>query len=536
MKRTLWTRSLVLLLAAISLFDCGRSADKPDADGVVVEAPSADSGPPSYGGHIRAAYTSEPTSLDPVLGRSGGDTYYWRQMFDNLVDVDRDLNPRPSTSLASSWDISMDPHSITFHLREGVKFHDGTPFNAEAVKFNIERILDPATLATPRPSFAVIDSVDALDELTVRFNLKGPWGAGLNMLADRGGVMSSPTAIKKYGKEYGWNPVGTGPFKLKKFIAGASVNMERNDDYWGKDEEGNPLPYLDELTVNVIKDETVLSSALRAGEIEVAYLPYKDVTAFERDDRFQIEVMEGGRISVVLCFNIDMPPFDNVDLRRAAGYAINAAAMNKAVFFDRAVVADSGMWPTGSLAHNPDVPRPYYDLDEARKYLRAGGKPDGFEFTAVTWNNPALVPSTEVVRAMLKKIGINMEIEVLNVGSATDAFFHTTQYPLYVTQWSRYPEPDWLASLAYKSDGYYNAANLKRPDVDLLVEKGASLYDPADRIKVYAELDALILDEAWFVPILYGTVYATAPHKVRNLDRLLASDAKMDLTRLWLTK
>ena len=539
--RNVWTRPLVLLLAALSLLECGRSADESGADGVTVrsrtvDSHSADSSSPRYGGHLRVAYVNEPTSLDAVLGRSGGDTYYWRQMFDNLVDVDPELNPRPSTSLATSWDISTDPHSITFHLREGVTFHDGTPFNAEAVKFNIERILDPATMATPRASFTVIDSVDALNELTVRFNLKRPWGAGLNMLADRGGVMSSPTAIKTFGKEYGWNPVGTGPFKLEKVVAGTSVHMVRNENYWGTDEEGNRLPYLDEVTVHVIRDQTVLASALRAGDIDIAYLPYKDISAFERDERFQIEIMEGGNVAVALCFNVDLPPFDNVDLRRAVSYAVNPEAMNKAIFFNRAVVADAGMWPTGALAHDPDVARPYYDLDKAREYLRAGGKPDGFEFTAVTWNSPFLVPSAEVVRAMLKKIGVKMEIDVLNTGPATEAFFHARQYPLYVTQWSRYPEPDWLASLAYKSDGYYNAGNVDRPDVDRLVEKGASLYEPADRIAAYRELDALILDEAWFVSILYGTTYAAAPLKVHNLDRLMASDAKMDLRRIWLSE
>ena len=180
--------------------------------------------------------------------------------------------------------------------------------------------------------------------------------------------------------------------------------------------------------------------------------------------------------------------------------------------------------------------RPHYDPEQARAFLRAGGKPDGFEFAAVTWNSPLLVPSAEIMRAMLKKVGITMNIEVFNTAVATENFFHGRQYPLYVTQWSRYPEPDWLASLAYKSDGYYNASNLQRPDVDRLVEKGASLYELADRKAVYQILNAIVLDEAWYVPLLYGVNYAAAPRKVRNLDRLMASDGKMDLRRIWLSE
>ncbi len=529
--RSVWPRWFVLLLAVLVPMGCRGPAAESGAE---ARPQWVDDGSPRYGGHLRVGYSIEPTSLDAVLGRSGGDTYYWRQIFDNLVDVDPQLQPRPSTSLATSWEISADPHAITFHLREGVTFHDGTPFDAEAVKFNIERILDPATKATPRASFTVIDSVDVLGELTVRFRLKRPWGAGLNMLADRGGVMSSPTAVAALGDDYGWNPSGTGPFVVDKVITGTLVHLVRNENYWGTDGAGNRLPYLDEITIRVIRDQTVLASALRTGEIDLAYLPNKDVSAFERDDRFEIEVMAGGGIAVVLVFNVDKPPLDDVNLRRAVSYAIDPAVINKAIFFDRVIVADSGMWPTGAWAHDPDVARPHYDPDKARGYLRAGGKPEGFAFTAVTWNSPVLVPTSEIVRAMLKKIGVTMKIEVLNTGSATEDFFHGRRYPMYITSWSRYPEPDWLASLAYKSDGYYNPGNVLRPDIDQLVERGASLYDIGARKTVYDELNTIVLDEAWYVPLLYGVNYAAAPRKVHNLDRLMASDGKMDLRLIWI--
>ncbi len=539
MARRVRVHTLVLLLAAAGLVGCGRSENESAAAAGAGRRSgaadlSADSTSPRYGGHLRVAYHIEPTSLDAVLGRSGGDAYYWHQIFDQLVDVDPRLQPRPSTSLATSWEIATEPHAITFRLREGVVFHDGTPFNAAAVKFNVDRILDPATKATPRASMTVIDSVDVLNELTVRFNLKRPWGAGLNMLADRGGVMSSPAAVAAHGADYGWNPSGTGPFIVKKVITGTLVHLVRNENYWGTDDAGNPLPYLDEVTIRVIRDHTVRSSALRTGEIDLAYLPYKDVSAFERDDRFRIEAMAGGNIAAVLVFNIGKPPLDNVNLRRAVSCAINPEVINKAIFFNRVSVADSGMWPTGAWAHDADVARPRYDPDKARAFLRAGGKPDGFEFTAVTNNNPLLVPTAEILRAMLKKIGVTMSIDVLTTGSATENFFHGRQYPMYLTSWSRYPEPDWLASLAYKSDGYYNPGNLQRPDIDELVERGASLYELAARKAVYHELNTIVLNEAWYVPLLYGVNYATAPRKVRNLERLMGWDGKMNLRLIWL--
>jgi peptide/nickel transport system substrate-binding protein len=489
-----------------------------------------------YGGHLRVGYAIEPTSLDAVLGRSGGDAYYWHQIYDQLVDANPDLSPRPSTSLATSWAVSDNPHAITFHLRDGVKFHDGNRFDAEAVKFNIERILDPRTMATPRASMTVIESVDVVDELTVRFNLRRSWGAGLNMLADRGGVMNSPEKVAALGKDYGWSPAGTGPFKVNKVITGTYVHLVRNEDYWGIDENGNRLPYLDEITIRVIRDQTVLASALRTGEIDIAYLPYKDVAAFQRDERFQIDVMPGGNIAAVLVFNVTKAPLDDVNLRLAIAHAIDPVVINKAIFFNRVTVADSGMWPEGAWAHDPDVERPTYDPEQALVYLARAGRPDGFEFTAVTINSPTLIPTAEIVRVMLKKVGITMNIEVLNVTSATERFFHGRAYPMYLSGWSRYPEPDWLASLAYKSDGYYNAGNAPRPDVDALVEAGASLYAVSERKVVYDELNALILREAWFTPLLYGVNYAAAPQRVRNLDRLMGWDGKMDLREIWLQR
>ena len=501
---------------------------------VLALASSAFGEQPRYGGHLRVGYTLEPMSLDAVLGRSGGDAYYWRQIFDQLVDADPDLTPRPATSLATSWQISEDPHAITFELRRGVTFHDGAPFNAEAVKFNVERILDPATMATPRASMTVLESVDVLGEHTVRFNLKRPWGAGLNMLADRGGVMSSPAAVRELGRDYGWNPSGTGPFRVVKAVTGTSVHLARNARYWGVDDAGNRLPYLDEVTIRVIRDETVLVSALRTGEIDVAYLPYKDVSAFRRDRRFRIETMAGGGIAHVFAFNVAQPPLDDLRLRRAVVHAIDPRAINTAIYFDNAILADSGMWPVGAWAHEPSSARPGYDPERARELLRLAGKPNGFEFTAVTNNNALHIPAAEIVRAMLKRVGITMHIEVLNAGVATERFFHGRQYPLYMTGWSRYPEPDWLASLAYKSDGYYNAGNLPRPDIDALVERGASFYDIPARRRVYLELNDIVLREAWFVPLIYGVNYATAPLRVRNLDRLMGWDGKMNLREIWI--
>lgn len=491
---------------------------------------------PQTGGHLRVGYTIEPTSLDPVAGRSGGDTYYWRPMFDQLIDLDQAGLPDPSTSLAKSWETTQDPASLILNLREGVKFHDGTPFNAEAVRKNIDRILDPATKATPRNSLLNIRQAEVLGEYRVKLNLVAPWAAGFGLLADRGGAVSSPAAIARLGQDYGWNPSGTGPFKLKQVVTGSHLHLVRNEHYWGRDKAGNPLPYLDEVTIRIIKDETVLASALRSGDIDVAYLPNKAVDDFLADSRFNISRMAGGSIGATLVYNPDMAPMNDINLRRAIAHAINPADINKAVFFGKGQVADSGMWPVNSWVHQPSKARAAYDLKKAKEALAAAGKPNGFEVSIMTWNSPNLQQTAEIVRAQLSRVGIKASIEILTVGSSAEKMWGAKDHPLMLTSWSRYPEPDHIASLNYKSGGYYNASRQVNAAIDAKVHQGSRTYDQAQHKVIYNEINDIVLGNVAWHPLIYATFHAAAPKKVENLNRLMAWDGKMNLKEIWLRK
>lgn len=490
---------------------------------------------PQYGGKLRVAYQLAPGALDPVVGRSGGDAYYWRQFVDQLVDADPTLKPRPATSLAESWNIA-DPTKVELTLRKGVLFHDGTPFNAEAVKFNVERLLDPATKATPRAAFTAVESVTVVDEHLVRFNLKRPWGSVLSTLADRGGAMNSPTAVKALGPDYVFKPVSTGPFKIAEYVSGSHVRFVRNEKYWGRDEAGNPLPYLDEIVMNTVSDPTVQVAALKAGEMDLIYLPYRDVGAFESNPTYNVRKFEGGGIALTAQFNTMKPPLDNENLRLAIAYAINPEAINRAVYFGRAIIAKGGMWPTGSWAYDPTVARPTYNVAKAKEYLAKGGKPNGFELDAMLWPSELNTPSAEIIRAQLGAIGIKLNLKVYEVTVATEKFNYGQETPVFFTSWSRYPEPDWNASLIYRSDGYYNAGKRKDDRLDALIDAGAATADIAKRKEIYRKVDEIVLGEAHMVPMLYGVTYAAAPKNVMGIDDVFGWDAKMSLHRMWLRK
>jgi ABC-type transport system substrate-binding protein len=481
---------------------------------------------PSYGGHLRVGIPKFPTSLDAHLGRSGWDAYYWRQITDHLVDADRGLKPRAESSLAESWEFSENPDALTLTLRKGVTFHDGTNFDADAVKFNIDRILDAKTAATPRAAFTIITSVDVLSSHKVRFNLSRPWGSGLAMLADRWGTMNSPAAILKLGEDYGWNAVSTGPFKIKEVVSGSHIHFVQNENYWGKYKDGNRLPYLDEVTVRVVKDPSVLTASLRSGEIDLAYAPHKDAKAFKEDSNFNHFSMEAGKMQLIVIFNLAKAPVDNIYLRKAITHSIDPNFINKALYFGENTVADSGMWPTGAWAHDPNVARPHYDPKKVKEFLKQGGKPNGFEFSVVSFGS--MKPALEIIQAQLAQNGIKMNIDILSGSAINAAMYKEGKYAMAATSWSRYPEPDWIGSLMYKSDGYYNAGKLPNPELDALLEKGASLTDVEERKKVYKEVNSYVLDQSWVVPIIYQTFTAVAPKKVKGLETLTMHDGKMN--------
>jgi len=494
---------------------------------------AADATKPKYGGYLRYSYSLEPSSLDPQLGNSGGDAYYWKQMYDHIVASDPTLTPDANRSLAETWEFP-DTKTMIFHLRKNVKFHDGTDFNAAAVKFNIERIQDPANGSAARAAFLVIDKVEVTDNYTVKFLLKSPWSAGIGLMADRGGTMNSPTAIAKWGKASTFHPTGTGPFMLADYVAGASVNMVKNPNYWGKDAQGNPLPYTDGLRASIITDASTLSAALETGKIDLCFIPNKDVQKFSTNKNISIIKQEGTGISCLLYFNLAKTPMDNVNLRKAVASAIDFEAMNQAIFYGNYTVADACMWPPGTWVYDNTVPHVTYDVAKAKEYLKLGGMPNGFAMDVITWGND-FTQASQMAQAQLAQIGVTLNIKVYDVGTATAKFFATQEAPFFFTSWSRYPEPDWVAGNNFKSTAYYNPGKLPNQTVDDLITQGAAEYDLAKRKAIYRQIQEIVSDEVWMVPGLYGCTYCGYwKDRVAGVENMFGWDAKMDLRWVWL--
>jgi peptide/nickel transport system substrate-binding protein len=463
--------------------------------------------PGNFGGKIKVGVTLEPGTLDTAIPLSGGDTVYLSTMYNPLVVSDHFV-PNPKLSLAEKWEI-VDPTTITFTLRQGVKFHDGTDFDAESVKWNYTRILDPATRSAARSNLTDIDRVEAADKHTARFILKSPNAPLLTSMATvYGAGMASRTAVEKWGKEFTSHPVGTGPFIFDQWVPGSHVTVKRNPNYWEKDASGKALPYLDEVTIQAIPDDTVRYANLQTGEVQYAGINQKDWAAAEKNaDLVMAKGLPGAPVNSVLAFNLDKAPADNVNLRKAMAFALDPSVAAKNVYFGYAEVVTGGMRQPESWSYGPVPGRPLYDVAKAREFLRAGGKPDGFDVEVITYTSPQINQQTEVYQEQWSKVGIKARITTQDVTTATDSFFVKGLFPVYSTSWSGTSfEPNGPASLIYAKDAYYNPMKKPvSPELDDLIVKGRQTYDLEERKKVYQRIEEITLvEQCFFIPLLYS--------------------------------
>lgn len=474
----------------------GSSTDpKSGAGGPSSAIAPSDAGTVTRGGRVRIGVSAEPSSLDPQVGTAGYDhTFVW-SMFENLVSYDAKFNATPQ--LAEKWEV-VDPQTLRLSLRPGVKFHDGTDFNAEAVKTNLARVIDPATKSTARGQILVVDRVETPDPLTAVLKLKTPSAPLLLNLSDRGGMMMSPAALAKYGADVGRNPVGTGAFKFVDWVKDSRVTVRRNEAYWGKDERGGALPYLDELVWQVVPEEEVRLSNLDAGQLDVLDgLQAISFVKLKENAKIKPLRTEGfGTMHIRL--NLARGPLNNVNLRRAMAWGIDRDAIIKTVHLGLATTGVSPIGPAHQWAFYPDLQKKIgLDLTKAKQYLQAGGAPDGYTLSIET--NPA-DQTPEVVKEQFAKLGIKLTLDPQQVATK---FYSGNDEAFLTTSFSIRADPDGTMSELYSKDGAYNAAGrltkgeyVENPELEDLLKKATQTYDTKERAKLYNRAEEIIVMDA----------------------------------------
>jgi peptide/nickel transport system substrate-binding protein len=456
-------------------------------------------GQPRRGGTLRAGYWQEHKTLDPHLSLQVNERWLMYAVYNTLVGTDEQFNPQPE--LAESWS-NPDPKTYLFKLRQGVKFHDGTDFDAAAVKWNIDRLKDPATKSPRINDVAVVQSVEVVDRDTVKFNLSQPYAPLLAVLMDRPGFMVSPSAVQKLGPDFGRNPVGTGPFKFVQWTEGQGVTVERNPSYWNPAE-----PYLDRIEFRVVTDPTVRVTMLRSGELDlIDRIDSKDVATIRENPNLKLLQFNGGAWFGWQWW-VDKPPFDNQLLRQAIAWGINREALGKIQW------NGYGRIPPGPVTipwAGGDAIQPIgYDPAKARSLLAQAGRGGGFEETLTVRGQPEDTRLGELIQAQLADLGVKVNLATISPNEWTAAQ-QERQINWTTTSWTQRADPDGLLSLLVKTKGTANTLGYSNPQVDDLLAKAAAIYDREQRRPLYQQIMQIVVDDAPFVYLwqpayFYGT-------------------------------
>ena len=372
----------------------------------LVAAIFAFAGSPSFaaGGTLKIVSTSiGATSLGfGALARNVQSQFFEKPASENLLRWDEEGLPSPW--LATGWKIADDLGSITFTLKEGVMFHDGTNFNAEAVKFNLETLKEAG-----RPAMENVSSIDIIDNLTLRVNFAQFNNGFLHQMAGAEGVMASPAAIERYGDELGQHPVGTGPFKFVSWDHDSLIKYERFDGYWREDQ-----PYLDAIEIRIIEDPITAVLTFESGEADViAKVPLSEVSSLEQSGKYAFKRVAWAPFGIVWDSADPESPFSDIKVRRAVSHSIDWGAIMQAITFGYDVPINQGA-PPESWAYNKDVVGYPYDPDRARKLLAEAGYANGFKTTLTFSAKEPIKSIFTALQAYLADVGIDAELSIVS--------------------------------------------------------------------------------------------------------------------------
>ncbi len=468
---------------------------------VALAAPMASAQTPP--GVLAVGQVAEPKSLDPHAVTTANDFRIVVNIYDGLVRyADNTLDVEPA--LAESWDVSADGLDYTFHLREGVTFHDGTPLNSDAIVFNFERMLDenhPYHDTGPFPlslSFDAIENVTAIDESTVVFHLRAPHTPFLSNLACATGLIVSPASVAQYGKDYGRHPSGTGPYKFKEWQSNSRVVVNRNEAYW------DGRPGLETIVFRPLTDASTRVSEMRAGGIDLMVeVPPDDMPSFDGNG-FRLYEQAGPHLWFLI-LNTREGPMADKRVRQAVNYAIDKQNLVENLLQGTAEIAAGPTPPAFAWAYD-DALRPYpYDPEMARALIsEAGAQGAEITFYAAEGGLGTLDPIAmgTAIQADLAAVGLKVKTETYD----WNAFLAQVnpglegKADMAEMAWMA-SDPDTLPYLTLRTDawpdkGGLNSGYYSNEIVDELLAKARITTSQDERARLYKEMQARVQDDA----------------------------------------
>ncbi|CAH1650186.1 ABC transporter substrate-binding protein [Chelatococcus asaccharovorans] len=484
---------------------------------------------PERGGTLGLSVQLTTASLDPLYGNAAGaDRTFLNLYAEQLVFQNGKYDFEPG--LAESWEFQNDGKSLLFRLRQGVRFQDGTPFNAAAVKFNFERLMNPSIEHRKRASAELFESVDVIDDYTVRVNFKVRSALSLVRIASAEGSICSPKAIAELGEDFGRRPVCTGPFKMTSW-SGNQFIAKRNPDYWQKGTDGKPLPYLDEVQITVQPNSAVRLVELRSGNVQfIDYLLPKDFDQITKNADLALLDTGKGMLEYI-AFNVSKPPFNNRDLREAASLAINREALVKVVAPTVGSVLRYVESPEEMWVYDPSVVGHSYNLERAREAFRKSGF-NGEVSLMVIQRDPD-IQIAQLVQGMFASIGLKMKIEVVERQGFLDKM-NSLRHDFLIARMEHNVDPDNLYSQFFDKSGVFNVTGVDRTETTRLVQQARGELDREIRRSLYRQVTDSVLKDyiySWLIRIPYQ---AAVSKRLQNIS--LDANKSLTYDKLWLKK
>lgn len=519
MMRRCWSGLLPVVLSAL-LVACSPP-----------ERPAAKTGAgqatPAYGDALVEGTIGEASTLIPVLATDASSHAVAGQIYNGLVKYDKNL--AIVGDLAESFDISTDGLSITFHLRRGVKWHDGAPFTARDVLYTYRVVIDPKTPTAYAEDFKQVKTIDAPDDYTVRVTYASPfapalasWGMSIlpAHLLEGKDITKSPLAR---------NPVGTGPYRFKEWTAGQRIVLEANRDYF----EGRP--WIDRYIYRIIPDTSTMYMELKAGAIDMMGLTpvqySRQTTSASFTSRFnKYRYPSSGY--VYMGYNLRHPLFGDKRIRQAITAAINKDELIQGVLFGMGQKAHGPIVP-GRWAYNPNVRDIRYDPARASRLLAEAGwrekNGDGilvkdgkpFSFTILTnQGNQQRLMTAQIIQQRLKAVGIDVKIRVVEWATFLKEFVDKGRFEVVMLGWNTSQDPDmydvWHSSKT--NAGELNFIGFKNAEVDRLLVEGRSTFDIEKRKKAYFRIQEIMADEQPYTFLYVPDSLPVVSSRIRGVE------------------
>lgn len=459
------------------------------------EAGGSSAAPKKEGNNVTIAVNANFISLDP---HNTGDTLSisgTRSMYQALMGFDKDMKLIPV--LAESYEISSDSLVYTFKLRQNVKFHDGTPFDAEAVKVNFERLKDEKNNLRLKRSALYVDKVEVVDDSTVKLILSQPYSAMLNKVAMINII--SPKALQEYGKDITQHPVGTGPYKFKEWVQGDRLTVEKNPHYW---EQG--VPKVDSITFKPVPENGSRIAMLKTGEADFIYpFPTEQVEQTDGKDGITVE-KNASTIARYISINSMKKPFDDVRVRQALNYAVNKDAYVKVVKQGYGEKLDSLM--SSKTQYYAQQQAYEFNVEKAKELLKEAGYPDGFK--AEIWGNTdsETQKGMQFVEQQLAQIGVTLDVKPMEEATLSEeinaaATPQDAKVQMWYVSWSpSSADADAAIRPLFSTEMFppkgANTAYYSNPTVDELLVKANKSANVDEQKQLYGEVQGLVYKDA----------------------------------------